>query len=218
MRRLAACLAVLLAALAPMACGGEEGEEGTQSSAPEPKVEAEVTKPSPEVRAHNAAVRKEYRQRRAAEATTAEEREVEAEVKQTATDFYAALGEDEAVDGEAAGGEAAENPNLSAIDSASFCELMSEEAIAQTIHYAKVSSGIQQAWDCEAAVDLLVIRSKRAGGFGESQKAEVIAVNAEGERATATVRFGPKGAVTSIPMVKEDGEWKLAPAAVSPSR
>lgn len=90
---------------------------------------------------------------------------------------------------------------------------MSEEAQAQTIHYAKVSSGIEQKWDCEAAVELLVIRSKRTGAFKGAQKAEVIGVNAQGERATATIRFG-NGPATALPLVKEDGEWKLAAGSV----
>jgi hypothetical protein len=89
---------------------------------------------------------------------------------------------------------------------------MSEEAQAQTIHYAKVSSGVQQEWDCESAVELLVLRSKRAGGTGFAG-AEVIGVNAEGGKATATVRFGD-GPATALPLVKEDGEWKLAASSL----
>lgn len=90
---------------------------------------------------------------------------------------------------------------------------MSEQAKAQTVRYAEVSSGIDQEWDCESAVELLVIRSKRAGGFEQNGQAEVIAVNAKGDKATATVRFGD-GAVTSLPLVKEDGEWKLGTSSV----
>jgi len=36
----------------------------------------------------------------------------------------------------------------------------------------------------------------------------VIGVNAEGDRATGWMRFG-KGSVTSMPLVREAGEWKL---------
>jgi hypothetical protein len=178
------------------ACGGEDDSNSSSSSSAARPVPVE---PDPETRAHNAQLREEYEERRQSEAPSEEE----TEAKQAATRFY------EILDAE----KAPKNKNKAAIDSASFCDLMSEEAVAQTIHYAKVSSGIQQQWDCESAVDLLVIRSKRAGGFGGVRKAEVIGVNAEGDRATATVKFGG-GAATSIPLVREDGEWKLAATAV----
>jgi hypothetical protein len=144
-------------------------------------------------------VRKQFQQQRQAEAPTPEEQEAE----QAATHFYAILGEE----------EAEESLDETTVDSRSFCELMSAEAVAQTVHYAKVSSGIAQKWDCESAVDLLVIRSKQADDFKGAQQAEVIGVNAVGDKATATVRFG-SGPVTSIPLVKEDGEWKLAAGSV----
>lgn len=89
---------------------------------------------------------------------------------------------------------------------------MSEEAREQTIDYAKRSSGIDKEWTCENSVELLVLRSKRTGGFKHARKAKVIAVNAEGDRATATVRFG-RGPLSTIPLVKEDGEWKLGPSS-----
>lgn len=143
----------------------------------------------------DAEVKRQRQQRKAAAAPSPDEQEAE----QAVTDFYATLGGDEVPADETG----------AAIDSASFCELMSEEARAQTIRYAEVSSGIAQKWDCESAVDLLAARSERAGGFEEAQKAEVVGVNAEGGRATASVRFG-SGPVTAIPMVKEDGQWKLA--------
>lgn len=148
------------------------------------------------LRAQNEEVLREYRQRQRAQVPSPEEQEAE----RTTADFYAILAEDEAV----------EDPDRTTIDSTSFCELMSEEARAQTIHYARVSSHIDQEWDCETAVELLTIRSKRADGFEGAQRAEVVGINAEGDRATATVRFGPKGAATSVALVKEGGEWKLA--------
>jgi hypothetical protein len=141
---------------------------------------------------------REYRERQAA----AEPSPEEVEAKQTASGFYEILATDK-------GGA-----NRTTIDSVSFCELMSEEAVAQTVHYAKVSSGIAQEWDCQSAIELLVIRSKRTGGFKGIENAEVIGVNAQGDRATATVRFG-EGPATSISLVKEDGEWKLGSSPVS---
>jgi hypothetical protein len=170
-------------------CGG--GDEAA-STAPGAVGQAEA---NAEVKAHNEEVRKEYKQRRKVEAPTSEEREA----KQSVADFYAILGEDKAGD----------NPDKTAIDSTSFCDLMSEGAIEETIHYAKDLSGTERKFDCEGAVDLLVVRSKREGGLKAGREAKVIGVNAEGDQATATVQFGD-GPATSIPLVKEDGEWKLA--------
>jgi hypothetical protein len=99
------------------------------------------------------------------------------------------------------------------IDTTSVCELMTDEARQQTVEYARRSSGIaKDRWTCDEAVTLLVDRSKRLGGFKRTLEAEVIGVNVDGDRATATVRFGKKGAATALPLVKEDGEWKLGSA------
>lgn len=127
-------LALALAGLA--GCGDDDSSSTSAEAQTKAKADAEV-------KAHNAEVMKEYKERNAAAIPTEDEQEAE----ETASDFYAILGED-------TGG-----PNRSTIDSEAFCDLMSEQAQAQTIHYAKVSSGIQQQWDCESAVDLLVIRS-----------------------------------------------------------
>lgn len=89
-----------------------------------------------------------------------------------------------------------------------ICDLMSEAARKQTVEYARRSSGLKEKWTCPKAIGLLVGRSQRLGTFGRTLKAEVVGVNAEGDRATATIRFG-KGPLTSVPLVKEDGEWKL---------
>lgn len=181
-------LALVLAGLS--ACGGD-GDSGPTSTA-EVRREAQP-KADAEAKAHSAEVTRESRERQAG----AEPTEDEQEAKESASDFYAILEQD-------TGGA-----SRTTIDSESFCDLMSEEAKGQTIYYAKVSSGIAKKWDCESAVDLLVIRSKRMGGFEATQRAEVIGINARGDHATATVRFAG-GPATSIPLVKEDGEWKLA--------
>jgi len=168
-------------------CGGDDsGQGGDQGERTAPAAAAGV-----EAQAQEKALA-----RKRAEAPS--EQALEAE--EAVSDFYAILGADKA---------GKKNPDRTTIDSLSFCELMSEEARAQTVHYAKISSGIQREWDCESAVDLLVLRSKRLGGFESTQGAEVIGVNVEGDRATATVRFG-KGLATSISLIWEDGEWKLA--------
>lgn len=106
--------------------------------------------------------------------------------------------------------------NSAKFDSAGFCDLMSEQAREQTIDYAKRSSGIDQEWNCENSVELLVIRAKRTGGFKQTRKAKIVGVNAEGDSATATVRFG-KGPLSSIPLIKEDGEWKLGASSTGES-
>lgn len=178
-------------------CGdSEEADTGPAQTQRETQAKADAKTES-----HNAEVAKEYERRQQAGAPSGEEREA----GQAAADFYAVLAEDDA------------NPNRTAIDSVAFCELMSKEAQAETVHYARVSSGTARQWDCEAAIELLVVRAKRAGDFKGLQTAEVIAVNAQGDRATASVRFG-KGPLTSIPMVLESGEWKLgaAPAISDP--
>lgn len=89
-----------------------------------------------------------------------------------------------------------------------ICDLMSEAARKQTVEYARRSSGLKEKWTCPKAVGLLVGRSQRLGGFGKTLRAEVVGVNAEGDRATATIRFG-KGPLRTVPLVREDGEWKL---------
>lgn len=125
-----------------------------------------------------------------------EETEEEQEARRTAESLYALLA-----------GEQGDKDSTN-LDSAAFCELMSERAERQTVRYAKRSSGIARRWNCESAVEHLVLRSKRTGGLKRTRKAQVVGVNAEGERATASVRLGKR--ITSIPLVREDGEWRLA--------
>ncbi len=102
---------------------------------------------------------------------------------------------------------AGENESLTTV-----CDLMSEKAQRQTVTYAKRSAGLADVeWTCEKAAGLLLRRAGQAkGGLKRSLQAEVVGVNADGDRATATVRFGKEGPTTSIALVKEDGKWKLA--------
>jgi hypothetical protein len=93
----------------------------------------------------------------------------------------------------------------------SLCDLMSEDAKRQTIVYAKRSAGLADVnWTCENATGLLLRRSRQAGGLKRTLRAEIIGVNVDGDQATASVRFGGKGPISAIPLVKEDGSWKLA--------
>jgi len=180
-------------------CGGGDGggdfspsAVSEQSAQEQAEAQANVRD---ETKTNNAEVQREYQLRKQAEAPTEEEREA----GQVAADFYAILAAD----------EAAKTPDKTAVDSGVFCELMSEQARSQTVHYAKVASGIGREWDCESAVEFLVIRAKGTGTMVAAQGIEVIGVNAKGDRAIATVRVG-KGPATSISLVREDGEWRLA--------
>jgi len=98
-----------------------------------------------------------------------------------------------------------------------ICDFMSVEARRQTIVYARRSagrSGVQ--WTCEAATGLLLRRATVAGdGVTRPRRAEVVGVNADGDRATATIQFGGRGPLTTLPLVREDGEWKLAASPAS---
>lgn len=117
-----------------------------------------------------------------------------------------------------AGVASAEVPARDTLDKASgnasltkVCDLMSEEAQQQTIEYAKRSAGLADVkWNCENATGLLLRRASQTGGLKKSLRAKIVGVNVEGDRATASVRFGGKGAISTVPLVKEDGEWKLA--------
>lgn len=184
------CIALLcaLAALGLAACGGDdEGSDPAAEAQRQAQAEAE---------AKNAEVLEQHERRKQAEAPS----EAEQEADRTASRFYEVLGAE----------RRPRDKNRTTIDSSAFCDLMSEEAREQTVEYARRSSGIEQEWNCESAVELLVLRSKRSGGFKGARAAEVIGVNVEGDRATATVRFGKKGPASSLALVREGGEWKLA--------
>jgi hypothetical protein len=91
----------------------------------------------------------------------------------------------------------------------SVCDLMSEKAKRQTVVYAQRSSGLAKVdWTCENATALLLRRASDAGSLKRTLRAKVIGVNAEGDRATASVRFGRT--ISSVSLIKEDGVWKLA--------
>lgn len=197
-----AAAALIALSLALAACGGEEeGGSGAGPSAQE--VEERQAEADAEVRERNERVHREYRERQQAAAPSEEEEEA----RRAVSSFYETLGGE----GEGGGGESGERGGGKAVpvDAESFCDLMSEAAIEQTIAYARQASGEAKDWDCEKAIELLVLRSKQTGGFKRAQKAKVVGVNAEGDRATASVRFG-KGPIAAIPLVREDGEWKLA--------
>jgi hypothetical protein len=93
---------------------------------------------------------------------------------------------------------------------ASACELMSTEAKRETIDYARRSTGLAEAdWTCATAVGLLLRRAERGGALKAALSAEVVSVNARGNLATATVRFPGSDQLSSVPLVREKGRWKL---------
>jgi len=93
----------------------------------------------------------------------------------------------------------------------SVCDLMSEQAKRQTIVYARRSAGLADVdWTCEKATALLLRRAGQLGGLKRSLRAKVVGVNVKGDRATASIRFGGTGPISTVPLVKEDGKWKLA--------
>jgi hypothetical protein len=200
-------LAPALVALAIGAGCGGGGGGGESASTQAPEQSGAQARANAKVERQNEEIRREYQQRKQSEAPTP----VEEEAKHAASDFYSILGNAKVTEATSPDGSDAQ------VDSQAFCELMSAKAVRQTVHFAEVSSGIAQKWDCESAVKLLVARSKRTGGLSNLQGAEVLGVNVEGDKATATIKLGD-GAATSIPLVKEDGEWKFAATAPGPSR
>jgi len=95
-----------------------------------------------------------------------------------------------------------------------LCDLMTEQARKEAVDYVRRSSGRAQKWTCETAVGLLVGRAQRVGKLGRTRQARVVGVNVEGDRATASVKFGKGRGITSIPLVKEEGQWKIGSSPV----
>jgi hypothetical protein len=202
----------LIATAALIGCGGGGQEQDSTSSA-EQSGQA-VAKLDPEQRTRNEEVLEAYEERQAAEAPAPEEQEA----RQTATDAYQgldALAKLPYLQSEfnvAVGLRKAERSGALA----ELCDFMSEAAQQQTIEYAQQSSRLGGQWSCEKANALLIRRANVASEGKGPGKVRVIGVNAQGERATATIQVGSAPA-TTVPLVKEDGEWKLA-GAVGGSR
>jgi len=97
---------------------------------------------------------------------------------------------------------------------AQVCDLMSKDAQRRTVEYVERSAGLADVdWTCEKATGLLLRRAGRGGRLERAMRVTVVGVNAKGDRATATVRFGDKKrGLSTLPLVKEDGKWKLGTA------
>jgi len=105
---------------------------------------------------------------------------------------------------------------IDAIDVKPICDLMSEEAKRHSVDYYRRASGIveekDKPWTCEDGVRFSLRRSVGLGGpdaLGGSL--EIVGMNVDGDNATATIRRGKK--LTTMALIKEDGEWKLPPPA-----
>jgi hypothetical protein len=95
---------------------------------------------------------------------------------------------------------------------ARFCEFMSSDAKRETVAYARSTADLRGfKWTCPSAVALLIRRSNQRGTARRMLRAKVIGVNLQGNRGTATLDFG-SGPQSTVPLIKEDGEWKLAAA------
>lgn len=89
------------------------------------------------------------------------------------------------------------------------CKLLSESARKETVEYARDTARLADVnWNCEKAVSILVRRANVAETANEVRKAEVVGMNVEGDAATATIKFGDQP-LSSVSLVKENGEWKI---------
>jgi hypothetical protein len=95
------------------------------------------------------------------------------------------------------------------LDAAGLCNLMATHARKEMIAYAADRTHVRDGWSCESATRLLVDRSKRVGGPARARGVEVVGINVQGNQATASVRLGKRRAISSIPLLKEGGQWKL---------
>jgi hypothetical protein len=93
---------------------------------------------------------------------------------------------------------------------ANVCDLLSSDAQQEAIDYARRSSGFDDIeWTCVKAIALL-LRSARVGGMEQQVfRTKLVAINVDGDQATATLSFGKEGSLSTAPLVKEKGEWKI---------
>lgn len=94
-----------------------------------------------------------------------------------------------------------------------ICELMSDEAVDETVGYVERTAGYRDIdWTCEKAMAVLMRRVRIAGGLEQARRAKVVGMNIDGDRATATLSFGKGRPLGTVGLVREDGDWKLAAA------
>jgi len=181
-RALVAALVIPVAALGGIGCGDDGTPARTGGKAQDPHPTTAGSGPTPD---------KGGTDRRDRSRTATDVPSESARAESAVTRVYGALGDGRRVDG------------------AALCRLMTARAREQTVTYARNVAGLGGSWTCPRAVTVLARRTAKRGGLERLQKAHVVGVNVDGDRATATVRFG-RGAGTGIALVKESGQWKLA--------
>jgi hypothetical protein len=112
----------------------------------------------------------------------------EGEVRATIASLYEAMG-----DGDAQG----------------VCDRLTEAAQRQ------IAGGSGSKARCVKGFQRFLDNAEKAGGLDLTLKAKVEKVKVKGDSATATVSFGEQTR-GDIPLVKQDGEWKLEAAGAQP--
>ncbi len=97
-------------------------------------------------------------------------------------------------------------------DAAAACEQLGEAAQKQLEAGGLGSKGKS----CEESFQGFLDAAEKQGGLNLTLKAKVRRVEVNGDRAVAKVSFG-KGRNGDVPLLKEDGEWKLEAAGAAPS-
>jgi len=194
---LAGALAVFLLAVGLAACGGgggsSSGEEGSESSSRK----GEAAKFTPKQHSDSGGGSKQFIQKggdNSVQEFGEEAGKGEFEAAASAVHDF--------LDARAAG------------DWAAACEYMSKSI---TESFAKLAAGAKQlkGAGCAGILEKLTNPAARTAQKAEAGKADVGALRVEGSHAFVLYR-GPKGAVLAMPMVEEDGAWKVASLAGTP--
>jgi hypothetical protein len=94
------------------------------------------------------------------------------------------------------------------VDKKKFCDLMTEEAQQETKTYGLRISGSSEVKTCEDGIHMILRRSVQiSGSLAETLDVEIVGINVDGETATASIRRGKT--ISTMSLVKEDGEWKM---------
>lgn len=100
------------------------------------------------------------------------------------------------------------NKAIHRIDKKRFCDLMTEEAQAETKEYGFEISDSADVKTCEDGLHMILRRSVQiSGSLADTLDFEIVGIEVEGEEATASIKRGKT--VSSMALVKEDGEWKV---------
>jgi hypothetical protein len=89
-----------------------------------------------------------------------------------------------------------------------FCDHVSREAKRQMAKEVGDNTGPDVV--CQQTFDPLVLRAGKTKKLNPTLRAEITGIAVDGQRAVAEVDFDGKPG--SLPLVREDGEWKLAAA------